>query len=1709
MVPGSGAPAWKTGAQRRYYDRFGDFNGDGRVDLARNWPKQGYSYAFHDGTDQGWTTFQNVPSDIDVVNHHDLVADIDGDGASEILRYTPRSDRIFVADSLRGAEALWEEGPYAHWALPYRPVLQGDVNGDGIVDLLAGKRRIKRTNYKGRPSRHNRTWLGTGPGLAGDEPGTLSLSGERNMPETTLISDFNRDGRSDLVVPFAHRDRVTIYSPSVVEEGIHWVPNVLDVPGMSSKAKVMVGDFDGNGMPDILLHDDAFRVYYHQSSPPDLLTTIQEGTPTETYRVRYASLSNAAVHQPGVCPKSATVTCIVGSSSQVVSDVFQDAGPGHNPTHKTYRYAGGRADLRGYGFLGFETVEVEDHARQRVQKTAFSFETFPATPGAGGYHYPFLGLPRNVRETTLLPHPDTGAIERYVRAIDYGLAVKPPEGLSEADPISFFAAFGYARTTVQSTYLLRAGETLFGPKPLSARETEIAEVDRFGNPLRAVMLASDGTKEEVQTRFESNSERWVIGRPTSQQITREKGGTQEIRRTIWDWNMENGALKRVTIRASQPTRAITELDRDEYGNLVAVSVFDLKGETRTTTFEYDDVHHSFLTAEINALGHRVDREHDRAFGALIKEVGPGGEVYRASYDGFGRLTEAFLPDGSRTTYRLLAGTNPEDLYQVELQTTGEPPVVTQYDRLERPHTTTYMDFNDRQLQVKTAYDRLGRVHGQSLPATEGETAPFDGYEYDGLNRPVRFRRSDGTVWNWRYREGLGGSRLMLGTSTRIIDPRGYATTTYRNGQGQIEQVADELGHKTTYDYGPSGDLEKVTDTVGATVQIETTHGFRTALIDPDLGTHRYAYNAFGEVTSYVDGDGKTTHLEYDLLGRRTKMIDGDGGVTIWKFDDTQNGIGRLAHTKSPDGHERAFFYDEVGRLETERTIVDEETFDFSYRYDEAGRIDEVHYPPSPDGETFAAKYTYHNGILRSVSEAGTGFSFWTRVQTNTLGQTTRAFFGNGVETRRAYGVQGRIRHIQTALPTEHGAFAQDRSYNYDQRDNLIARIDHRQAMTEAFTHDPMNRLVYAAFKEGTEALKPPERARSDTNDSIQNPPWPIQAPPKSERPFRGQEPPHPSPNRLPLSTVLPTTWFQHLRSFGSSQPQADDPPSYRSELALEYDEAGNIKYRSDVGTYDYHPKTHAIRAIQPLTGPRVNYQYDGNGNTLTSLKHRLEHTPFNKVRKVTTQGQTALFEYDAAFSRVKKQTDATTTTYLGSLFFRRRPRTSDAEEKNTPTETNHYFIFADGRAVAELQTYHFKTPPDPQLLPHGRSVLYLHDDHLGSVDLLTNDHGDIVEERSYDPFGLPRSPGWRPNPQKAPKTIRPAGFTGHEDDADLGLINMQGRIYDPTVGRFTTPDPFVQAPFFSQSLNRYAYAFNNPVTLTDPTGFTSSGSSTPQPNDFVSRLQFDVRIVAGRPTGPADAFVPDSMVTPIAFPIADPRGTPPLWSAPMVNTASFFAGFTTGAATGAAMGFAFTAAATLSAPLAITIGVGLAGAAIYSLATGGAQEIVNTGTRIINGQGTSSDFFAAGNLIGGIVGGFASTSASATTATRNITNAAIRSAGKRLSSLRKLRSRGGGKQPFAMGIDDHLDGFARTHGATTWKKFDDVGNWKAQVRERLADPNQRVVFNMKGVDAWPGASRAAAGRGGATDWELLQIQQNSFPNLEFWKDGVRVPNPFD
>ncbi|XXT23290.1 RHS repeat-associated core domain-containing protein [Sorangium sp. So ce429] len=114
---------------------------------------------------------------------------------------------------------------------------------------------------------------------------------------------------------------------------------------------------------------------------------------------------------------------------------------------------------------------------------------------------------------------------------------------------------------------------------------------------------------------------------------------------------------------------------------------------------------------------------------------------------------------------------------------------------------------------------------------------------------------------------------------------------------------------------------------------------------------------------------------------------------------------------------------------------------------------------------------------------------------------------------------------------------------------------------------------------------------------------------------------------------------------------------------------------------------------------------------------------------------------------------------------------------------------------------------------------YVHVDHLGSVDALTGEDGDVIERRSYDPFGQRRNPVWG-QPAPAPfssETTR--GFTGHEGDDELGLVNMKGRLFDPKIGRFLTTDPLVQAPLSGQSWNPYSYVGNDPLNRVDPSGF--------------------------------------------------------------------------------------------------------------------------------------------------------------------------------------------------------------------------------------------------------------------------------------------------
>jgi RHS repeat-associated protein len=116
------------------------------------------------------------------------------------------------------------------------------------------------------------------------------------------------------------------------------------------------------------------------------------------------------------------------------------------------------------------------------------------------------------------------------------------------------------------------------------------------------------------------------------------------------------------------------------------------------------------------------------------------------------------------------------------------------------------------------------------------------------------------------------------------------------------------------------------------------------------------------------------------------------------------------------------------------------------------------------------------------------------------------------------------------------------------------------------------------------------------------------------------------------------------------------------------------------------------------------------------------------------------------------------------------------------------------------------------------SLLYAYSDFQGSLIALTDVSGNVVEKYAFDPWGARRNPSDWTQKDLRTKWITNRGYTGHEHLDAFGIINMNGRVYDPLTAMFFSPDPYVQAPGNWLNYNRYGYCYGNPFRYTDPSG---------------------------------------------------------------------------------------------------------------------------------------------------------------------------------------------------------------------------------------------------------------------------------------------------
>lgn len=792
------------------------------------------------------------------------------------------------------------------------------------------------------------------------------------------------------------------------------------------------------------------------------------------------------------------------------------------------------------------------------------------------------------------------------------------------------------------------------------------------------------------------------------------------------------------------------------------------------------------------------------FGNATQQTDANGKIGTLRYGALGRPYYAGDNTGAATTttYRWCSSVScPVDAaYRSQTVSatsgaqSGAPTQWVYYDRLGRPVLTVAQAFlagvTGQDFSATCAYyDNKSRPARASEPfflttAAIGGAPDFLGgtydpcvsvswtrTEYDLLGRTTRTILPDNSESSFSY----------SGLTTITTNAKSQKIREIRNALGQVIQTTQAnpttpstLGMSVDMAYDAFGNLLSVSRNADHGL-IVTTHeydalGRRTRTIDPDRGTERAYYNAAGEVIRTIDGAGMEVGLDIDALGRVWRRKSGTHSSTTQPIADRIFGNGFEEETlPTPGVTTDLWVFDTAtngrGLLHyEERTTEAQPSFRRTMAYDTKGRpLD---------------RYT--------LLDASTYTETW---EYDSLGRVYREGDASGGRVERIFTNRGYPEKLRNAdSPSE--VYQQFTAQNA--RGQITNEI--RGAATLTRTYDAQRGWLTGLTASASGTLQ----NLAYGHDLLGNTQYrqDYRANQREDFSYDGL-------NRLKTATV----------TFGAN-------PGVTT-LNLTYDALGNICSKNGQ-TYSYDGvdgcnATGLNTAASPHAVTQIGttaYRYDSNGTLAHSAQvgnpagerwfayDGLQQ--LNLVLVGSLFGPSAELElrYGPSGDRYlrKEQTSAgtTITRYIGNVEQITRPN-GVTETKRTLGGILIQTSFSNGAATTRRYLYH---------------------DALGSIDVITNEAGTVQERLSFDGHGSRRNAAdWRTLLASYTPQTTTDGFTGHEHLDPFGLIHMNGRVYDPAMGRFIQADPFTDAGI--QGLNRYSYVLNNPLTLTDPSGYSS------------------------------------------------------------------------------------------------------------------------------------------------------------------------------------------------------------------------------------------------------------------------------------------------
>lgn len=944
--------------------------------------------------------------------------------------------------------------------------------------------------------------------------------------------------------------------------------------------------------------------------------------------------------------------------------------------------------------------------------------------------------------------------------------------------------------------------------------TRVLEYDSRGNVVREV----DANGKETRRTYDARDNLLTETDPLGHTTTRTYNASNDLtsitdplgNRTSYSYNGRGQELaitdprgKTITntydtegnlVSAVDPSGNTTLYAYDSRGNLLSHT----DAEGAVLRFEYDL--HGNVVREIDALNHETTYTCNRNGNNLTKTThrttaaGTETLTWAYAYDALGRLIQTTDPDNTVTQ--------------------------TVYDQLDK--ILEAVDKLNR--RTKNTYDAMGRLIQITYPDTTAEIVTYDAegrrltrtdrngrltrFEHDPLGRLLKTVYPGGDEVTNAYDDA---GRLVSTT-----DSRSNTTSFTYDDAGRRTKIRDASGNEMSFSYDAKSNASSITDARGNARSYDYDDTGRLIRVRfPDGTAQEFGYDRTGRKTSETDQAGKLTKFGYDLQGRLSSVTDALLQVTHYAYDEQGN---QISYTDTK-GHVTSFELDKLGRV-TKKTLplgaAESMSYDaagnllrrtdfngalIQYEYDLNDRLIRRSYS---DGTNVAFNYTATGQRLSAVDAQGT-----TSYTYDDRDRLTQVSYPSNMSLSYAYDAQGNRREMTAriggaTLTTSYGYDTLNRlgtvtdpggriyTYGYDANGNQ-ASLAYPNGVQTSYTYDRLNRLTDLTTRTGLGAV-------------LQSYAYTLGAAGHRTRVAEKDGTAH-SYEYDPLYRLTKES------ATGGSSPSYED--------AFSYDAVGNrlSKTRTtSAGTaaisYTYDGRDRLLSANGTI------HSWDSNGNLIEKSANNgavYSYDLENRLRRVTkADGTVVTTAYDADGNRVRTEITPPTgppsvTEYL----------VDPAGELSQ--------VVAEADATGNLLAYYVRGNDLLSVIRPSGTRFY-HADGLGSIRALTDETGTVTDTYSFSAFGeLLAHEGSDPNGYL---------FAGEALDPNSGFYYLRARWMDPSLGRFSSMDPFAGRIFDPPSLHKYTYAAADPVNRIDPSGLESLSE---QLSTLASRVQIQVQ----------------------------------------------------------------------------------------------------------------------------------------------------------------------------------------------------------------------------------------------------------------------------